>query len=190
MAADIFALLLALVAGSVPFSWFIARYRYGVDLRATGDGNVGSGNLMHLGGLPSVIIATILDILKGAAAVAIALAMTNDEWVALATGALVVVGHVFPPWLAFHGGRGAAPAVGVAWALFPIAGVAMFGVGFVFLMAMRSTVPAIAAAVITLVAVVFATDGDLSRLLFVALLFITVGLKDGFDRLHASRASR
>ena len=182
MVTDILALLVALVAGSVPFSWLIARHRYGVDLRETGDGNVGAGNLQHVGGMRAVIAAIILDLLKGAIAVAVAIAITTDEWAVLTAGALVIVGHVFPPWLAFNGGRGAAPAIGVAWALFPLAGLAMLGVGLVAVVAARNTIIGIAAAVIALVAVVLATDGDLTRLIFVIALFLTAALKDVIDR--------
>lgn len=189
MVIDILALLVALVAGSIPFSWLIGRYRYGVDLRSTGDHHVGSGNLQHLGGIWAVVVATILDLLKGAIAITIVLAITSDEWVVLTAGILVVLGHVFPPWLSFAGGRGAAPAIGVAWALFPLAGLAMLGVGFVALVSTRKTVAGIAAAVVALVVVAWFVDGDLSRLLFVALLFISVGLKDAVDRLWPRRPS-
>lgn len=185
MAMNVVALLVALGAGSIPFSWLIGRYRYGVDLRTTGDHHVGSGNLLHLGGMYAVLAGTILDLLKGAVAMAVVLAMTSDEWAVLTAGVFVVLGHVFPPWLSFKGGRGAAPAIGVAWGLFPLAGLIMLGVGLVVLVSTRRTVAGIAAAVIALVTAAWFTDGDLSRLLFVALLFISVGLKDAFDRLLA-----
>ena len=189
MVMNVLALLVALVAGSIPFSWLLARYRYGVDLRTTGDGNVGGGNLFTQAGMLPGIAAMLLDIVKGAAATAFAIAVAGDEWVVLTAGALVIVGHVFPPWLGYAGGRGASPSIGVAWALFPLAGVAMFVCGVVVLVASRSTIAGIATAVVALVVTVLATGGDLSRLLFVALLFITVGLKDAFDRLLARRAT-
>ncbi len=189
MAADILALFVALFIGSVPLSWLLARYRYGVDLRVIGDRNVGSGALMRVGGMPAVVVATILDLLKGAAAVAIALALATAEWVALTAGVLVVVGHIFPPWLAFHGGRGAAAAIGVGWALFPLSGLVMLAVGLVTLVASRRTPIAIACALISLIAVAAVIERDSGRLLFVALLFIGVGLKDAFDRIRARRAS-
>ncbi|HCV00387.1 MAG: hypothetical protein CL897_06780 [Dehalococcoidia bacterium] len=187
MAIDILALLIAFLAGSVPFSWLLARYRYGVDLRATGDGNVGSGNLLHLGGIWLVVVATILDLLKGAIALAIVLAITGDEWVVLTGGGLVIAGHVLPPWLAFNGGRGASPAIGVAWALLPLSGLVMLGVGLIVLVGTRRTVVGIAAAVIALVAVTLAIDGNAGRLLFVVVLFLVVALKDVFDRFQSRR---
>lgn len=187
MVIDVLALLLAFVAGSVPFSWLIARYRYGVDLREIGDGNVGGGNLLEHAGMLPGIAAMLLDIIKGAGAIAFAIVVAGDEWVVFTAGAIAIVGHAFPPWLGFAGGRGASPAIGVAWALFPLPGVAMFVFGVVVLVARRSTVAGIATAVVALVVTVFATGGDLSRLLFVGLLFITVGLKDGLDRLLLER---
>lgn len=189
MAINVVALLVALFAGSIPFSWLIGRYRYGVDLRTTGDRHVGSGNLLDVGGMRAVVAATILDLLKGAIAITIVIAIASDEWVVRTAGVLVLVGHVFPPWLSFKGGRGAAPAIGVAWALFPLAGLAMLGVGLVALVSTGKTVAGIAAAVIALLAVAWLIDGDLSRLLFVALLFIAVGLKDVVDRLWLRRSS-
>ncbi len=188
MAINVVALLVALFAGSIPFSWLLARYRYGADLRTIGDRHVGSGNLLEVGGIFAVLVATILDLLKGAIAITVVIAITSDEWVVITAGVLVVIGHVFPPWLSFQGGRGAAPAIGVAWALFPLAGLAMLGVGLVALLATRRTVPAIAAAVVALVVVAWFADGDLSRLLFAGLLFISVGLKDVADRLWPRRS--
>lgn len=189
MAINVVALLVALFAGSIPFSWLIGRYRYGVDLRTTGDHHVGSGNLLQVGGISAVLVATILDLLKGAVAITIVISISSDEWVVLAAGVLVVLGHVFPPWLSFKGGRGAAPAIGVAWALFPLAGLVMLGVGLVALVSTRKTVAGIASAVVALVVAAWFIDGDLSRLLFVAILFISVGLKDAADRLWPGRSS-
>ncbi len=190
MVIPVLAFLFALTAGSVPFSWLIGRYRYGVDLRATGDGNVGAGNLLGCAGMAPALAAIVLDLLKGGAAVAFAIAIAGDEWVVLTAGVMAIVGHIFPPWLGFDGGRGAAPAIGVGWALFPFAGVAMLALGLVALTLTRSTTIAIAIAVVGLVVIVFATDGDLGRLLFVALLFIAVGLKDTWDRVRALRHPR
>ena len=187
MVMNVLALLVALVAGSVPFSWLLARYGYGVDLREIGDGNVGGGNVLTHAGLLPGIAAMLLDLLKGAAATAFAIGVAGDEWVVLTAGVIAIIGHAFPPWLGFAGGRGAAPAIGIAWALFPLAGIAMFAFGVVVLVASRSTVAGIATAVVALVVTVLATDGDLSRLLFVALLFISVGLKDAVDRFLARR---
>ncbi len=186
MLTDILVLIVAFFAGSIPFSWLIARYRYGVDLRTTGDGNVGAGNLFHVSGIVPVMVAIILDGLK--AGVAVLLAYPSDEWVVLAAGAIAIVGHVFPPWLAFNGGRGAAPAIGVAVALFPLPGLVMLAMGLAALVGTRRTVAGIAAAVISLVAIVLITGDDLTRLLFVAIVFIVVGLKDVVDRLIARRA--
>ena len=176
--------VLALALGSVPFSWLIARFRYGLDLRDVGDHNVGSGNLLDLVGFMPGLTALILDLLKGAAAVAIAIALSGDEWVVLTAGVLAVIGHIYPPWLSFMGGRGAASAIGVAWALFPLLGGAMIAVGLVVLILTRNTVIGIATVVAGLAVLVLATGGDVGRLFFVAMLFIAVGLKDAWDRGH------
>ena len=101
--------VLALALGSVPFSWLIGRFWYGLDLREVGDRNVGSGNLLDRVGFLPGTTALILDLLKGAAAVGLALALSGVEWVVLTAGVLAVIGHVYPPWLGFVGG-GVRPA--------------------------------------------------------------------------------
>lgn len=189
MVNDALALALAFLAGSTPFSWLIARHRYGIDLRAAGDGNVGAGNLLALAGAAPGVAAILLDILKGAAAVALALVLSERGGVAAAAGALAVLGHVFPPWLGFSGGRGAAPALGVALGLFPLPGLAMLVCGGIALALTRGrTVAGIAAAVVALVVAVPLAGGDWRLLLFVAALFVAVGLKDLADRRRARRA--
>lgn len=186
MLNDALALALAFAIGSVPFSWLIARHRYGIDLRAAGDGNVGAGNLLALAGAVPGVAAILLDIAKGASATALALALARGEGVALAAGALAVLGHVFPPWLGFSGGRGAAPALGVALGLFPLPGLAMLVCGGAALALTRGrTVAGIAAAAVALVVVALATDADPGRILFAVALFVAVGIKDLADRLRA-----
>ena len=189
MLNDALALALAFAIGSVPFSWLIARHRYGIDLRAAGDGNVGAGNLLALAGAVPGVAAILLDIAKGAAATALALALARGEGVALVAGALAVLGHVFPPWLGFSGGRGAAPALGVALGLLPIPGVVMLVSGGAALALTRGrTVAGIAAAAVALLAVALAVDADRGRLLFAVALFVAAGLKDLADRLRARRS--
>ena len=176
--------VLALALGSVPFSWLIGRFWYGLDLCEVGDRNVGSGNLLDRVGFLPGTTALILDLLKGAAAVGLALALSGVEWVVLTAGVLAVIGHVYPPWLGFVGGRGAASAIGVAWALFPLVGSAMLAVGLIVHTLTRNTVLGIAIVVAGLAILVLVSGGDLGRLFFVALLFIAVGLKDAWDRVH------
>ncbi len=188
MVIDVLLLLTAFLAGSVPFSWIVGRRRAGLDLREEGDRNVGSGNLMAVAGMGTGLVALVLDVLKGALAVGLPAALGRDEWVLMSAAVAVVAGHVISPWLLFAGGRGAAAAIGAGFALFPGPGGVMLGPALLVLLLTRNTALAIAAFVIGLVAIVLVEGDSLGRLMFVALLFIAVGLKDAWDRAQRRRA--
>ena len=112
-----FAVLLGYLAGSVPFAFLLAR-RAGIDVRVTGSGNVGAANVLRTTGLGRGIAVMALDVAKGALAVAVAQATTGGAPLA---GTAAVVGHIYPVWLRFHGGKGVAVAAGVFAVLAPVA---------------------------------------------------------------------
>jgi len=114
------AVLLGYLAGSVPFAFLLARRR-GVDVRRAGSGNVGAANVMRTTGTGRAIAVVALDIAKGAAAVGLAYLSSGGLLVVAATGAAAVVGHIYPVWLRFHGGKGVAVAAGVFTVLAPFA---------------------------------------------------------------------
>jgi glycerol-3-phosphate acyltransferase PlsY len=111
--------LLGYFAGSVPFAFLLAR-RAGVDVRVAGSGNVGAANVLRTAGPWRGILVMALDVGKGAAAVLVANA-TSGAAVAALTGAAAIVGHIYPVWLRFHGGKGVAVAAGVFTVLAPAA---------------------------------------------------------------------
>jgi len=114
------AVLLGYLAGSVPFAFLLARRR-GVDVRRAGSGNVGAANVMRTTGTGRAIAVVALDIAKGAAAVGLAYLSSGGLPLVAATGAAAVVGHIYPVWLRFHGGKGVAVAAGVFTVLAPFA---------------------------------------------------------------------
>jgi len=122
--------LLAYLLGSIPFGYLIVRWQKGVDVRATGSGSIGATNVMRNLGVVGFIATFILDVAKGIAAVLLAsrLAAGDPVWIAAAAVA-AVLGHCFPVWLKFRGGKGVATGVGVFIALAPLQ-VALVLVGF------------------------------------------------------------
>jgi glycerol-3-phosphate acyltransferase PlsY len=108
------------LAGSVPFAFLLARRR-GVDVRVAGSGNVGAANVMRTTGTGRAVAVMALDIAKGAAAVLIVQLSAGDAPLAALTGAAAIVGHIYPVWLRFHGGKGIAVAAGVFTVLTPVA---------------------------------------------------------------------
>jgi acyl phosphate:glycerol-3-phosphate acyltransferase len=114
------AALLGYLFGSVPFAFLLCRRR-GIDLRAVGSGNVGAANVLRTSGLAAAITAMCLDSAKGSAAVLLAQAFAPGPGGAVAAGLGSIVGHVYPLWLRFKGGKGVATAAGVFVVLAPAA---------------------------------------------------------------------
>jgi acyl phosphate:glycerol-3-phosphate acyltransferase len=112
--------LFGYLAGSVPFAFLLARGA-GIDVRVAGSGNVGAANVLRTTGAWRAVAVMSLDIAKGAAAVLVASLLTGGVWIAALTGAAAIVGHIYPVWLRFHGGKGVAVAAGVFSVLSPIA---------------------------------------------------------------------
>jgi glycerol-3-phosphate acyltransferase PlsY len=115
-------ILLGYTVGSVPFAFILAR-RAGIDVRVAGSGNVGAANVLRTSGLPLGMAVMALDVIKGAATVLAAYAAVGSIPSMAAAGAAAVVGHIYPVWLRFHGGKGVAVAAGAFAVLAPAATV-------------------------------------------------------------------
>ena len=115
-------ILLGYAVGSVPFAFILAR-RAGIDVRVAGSGNVGAANVVRTSGLSLGVTVMALDIIKGAATVLAAYAAVGSVQSMAAAGAAAVVGHIYPVWLRFHGGKGVAVAAGAFAVLAPAATV-------------------------------------------------------------------
>lgn len=119
--------LLGYALGSVPFAFLLAR-RAGIDIRVAGSGNVGAANVLRTSGTRLGVATVALDISKGAAAVLLAQSIAGTAAAMAAAGAAAIVGHIYPVWLRFHGGKGVAVAAGVFAVLTPIATLAALAV--------------------------------------------------------------
>ena len=107
--------------GAIPFSFLIARL-FGVkDVRTVGSGNVGATNVMRSAGKVPGLLALILDGLKGAVTVWIARAWSTSEVEICLAGLGAVLGHLYPVWLGFRGGKGVATGAGLFIPLAPLA---------------------------------------------------------------------
>jgi len=119
--------------GSIPFGYLLVKIFRGEDIRLTGSGNIGATNVARSGAKGLGAVTLLLDALKGALAVFLAwyVAYRNDPWpetgrpgpaayqLAATAALFAVLGHVFPVWLKFKGGKGVATALGVFVLLFP-----------------------------------------------------------------------
>jgi glycerol-3-phosphate acyltransferase PlsY len=136
------AFVAAYLVGSLPFGLLIGRYVAGVDIRQAGSGNIGATNVARVLGKRLGLIVLILDCLKGALPTAILPGLLSDSaafrlHLAVVSGTAAILGHMFPCWLKFRGGKGVATALGVALALGPISTAAAFGVFVVCMLLTR-----------------------------------------------------
>jgi glycerol-3-phosphate acyltransferase PlsY len=177
----------AYLIGSLPFSFLVAR-AFGVgDVRRVGSGNVGATNVLRSAGRTAGVLALLLDVGKGAAAVVVAAWLARGDARLSALAAVVaVVGHMYPVWLRFEGGKGVATGLGAFAPLVPVAAAGAVAV-FVALAALtrfvsigsvagalalagiawaqRGVSPVTVSATVTAALVVFAHRSNLQRVL-------------------------
>jgi glycerol-3-phosphate acyltransferase PlsY len=119
------ALVMSYLLGSIPVGYLIVSVMTGSDVRKTGSGGTGATNVSRRAGIGAGAVTLILDAFKGAAAVIIAniflTGVDNSAWWLGAAGLIAILGHIFPIWLGFRGGKGVATGVGVFAVLTPFA---------------------------------------------------------------------
>jgi glycerol-3-phosphate acyltransferase PlsY len=138
VSAPILALLVLLgyALGSIPFGYLLVRARSGGDVRAMGSGNIGATNVARTAGLPIGVATLLLDAGKGYFAVWLAGHFSGGNIrIMMYAGLAAILGHVFPVWLKFSGGKGVATALGVflmiSWAAVAAA-IAVFAIVVLF----------------------------------------------------------
>ena len=170
--APALVLLGSYLLGSVPFGLILTRIGGAGDLRGIGSGNIGATNVLRTGRKGLALATLLLDAGKGAAAVLIAGAI--DPRFALLAAAWVFLGHLFPVWLRFRGGKGVATFLGLALALHLPTGLAFAAVWIVaLLVSRRSSVGGMAAAAIAPVSAAVFNRFDMV-LLFLALALLVL----------------
>jgi glycerol-3-phosphate acyltransferase PlsY len=114
-------ILAAYLIGSVPFALILARRWGAADLHRIGSGNIGAANVGRALGIKPGVMVAVLDAAKGAASVALAARFGSGSAAPAVAGLAAIVGHVYPVWLKFRGGKGVATACGVFSVLAPLA---------------------------------------------------------------------
>jgi glycerol-3-phosphate acyltransferase PlsY len=114
------AITIAYFVGSIPFAFLLSR-RSGIDLRQVGSGNIGASNVLRTRGWRAAVLAMALDAAKGSLAVLVAQPLAAGPSTSMAAGLASIIGHIYPFWLRFEGGKGVATAAGVFAVLTPAA---------------------------------------------------------------------
>ena len=115
------AIVAAYLIGSIPFALLLTRRGGAIDLRRLGSGNLGAANVLRASGVRAGVIVAVLDVAKGAASVALATRIAGGPLTPALAGFAAIVGHIYPVWLKFKGGKGVATACGVFSILTPLA---------------------------------------------------------------------
>jgi glycerol-3-phosphate acyltransferase PlsY len=125
MTRELACVVAAYLLGSISFAVVLVRLVRGVDVRREGSGNAGATNVLRTSGKALAILTMLLDVGKGALAVLLMRSITYDpRWLGAAACA-AVLGHVFPIWFGFRGGKGVATAIGGFFVLCPFAVLAV-----------------------------------------------------------------
>jgi glycerol-3-phosphate acyltransferase PlsY len=126
------------VLGSVP-TGFLAGRVWGVDVRRAGSGNIGMANVLRTAGKWPAIVTMVGDMLKGFVPVFLARIVTENSWVVAAVALAAVLGHCWPVFLRFKGGKAVATGAGTTIALAPVIGVALFAFWWAVVLVSRYT---------------------------------------------------
>jgi acyl phosphate:glycerol-3-phosphate acyltransferase len=132
MSLSLIVISVAYLLGSIPFGFLLVLLVNKEDIRAKGSGNIGATNVLRSGAKGLGILTFLLDGAKGYAAVAVADFLGRNQGaaiinnLAILAGLFVILGHMFPVWLRFKGGKGVATAFGAFLALCPLAALCAF----------------------------------------------------------------
>ncbi len=189
-----FWVVVAYLMGSIPTGVLIGR-AVGIDLRAHGSGNIGATNAVRTLGMRLGLVVFVADVLKSALPVLLAKTALGETWaqgpwfslIALAA----VLGHVFPPWLGFRGGKGVATALGVFLALAPVlAGFALVVYGITLAIARVSAIASLTATTVLLVLVpLWSRDPWLTALAVCVGAIVWWRHRDNVEQLRAARTT-
>jgi acyl phosphate:glycerol-3-phosphate acyltransferase len=191
MMQGVVVILLAYLLGSIPFSYLVAR-RSGIDVRQVGSGNVGATNVMRSAGRTAGLTAFALDFFKGTAATLVAMRLAEGSfWPALAAMA-AVLGHMYPVWLSFRGGKGVATGAGAFLPVSPAAtGLALLIFGAVALVSRYASLGSVAGSLgLGLLSFALGVAPDVSWAALATGLLITWKHRGNLQRIFAGTERR
>lgn len=134
----VFIVVLAYLLGAVPTGLLIGKAA-GVDIRKVGSGNIGTANVLRAVGKWAAVLTMFGDMLKGLVPVVLARLVVEDPWIIALAALASVVGHCWPVFLRFKGGKGVATGAGTILGLAPLLGLGLFGLWWVVALASRYT---------------------------------------------------
>jgi len=176
--------------GSIPFGMVVARFMGLGNLREIGSGNIGATNVLRTGNKKAAALTLLFDAGKGAVIVLLARKFATEDAAQIA-GLAAILGHCFPVWLKFKGGKGVATYFGLMIALSPVVGLAAGAIWLVVAAISRySSLAALMAAGWAPIVVAFITDGQIFALVSVLAVLIYVRHAANIGRLRRGEESK
>ena len=175
--------------GSIPFGLIVTKIFLKKDIRNIGSGNIGTTNVLRTGKKSLAVATLLLDALKGYASVVVSLIYFND--LIFLSALICFIGHVFPIWLSFKGGKGVAVYLGIIISLsFPLGIV--FGVSWLFiaLIFKYSSLSSMVGALAVLLYSILLNDYSLSFFLFMIFIIILFTHRENIRKLKNSEESK
>ena len=184
----IIVLIYSYFLGSIPFGLLLTKVFLKKDIRTVGSGNIGTTNVLRTGNKTLAIVTLVFDLLKGYVSVYVTL--LYYESLIFYSALICFIGHIFPIWLKFKGGKGVATYLGVILALsykfFLIFGISWLILSLLFRFASLSSI--LSSLIIFLYA--FFVDNDYSLILFIFFIFIIFTHKENIVRLKNSNENK
>lgn len=189
------ALALGYLLGSIPFGLVLTRLAGRGDIRQVGSGNIGATNVLRTGSRLLAAMTLVLDCLKATAAILLASRLFGEQTGAVAAAG-AMIGHLYPVWIRFHGGKGVATFLGILIALLPVAAGVYAAAWILVLLTLRiSSVAGMTAAITAPVMALILHSAYLPMLLAFALLVLwkhrenIVRLRQGTEPRIGSKTS-
>ncbi|MDD3534824.1 MAG: glycerol-3-phosphate 1-O-acyltransferase PlsY [Candidatus Cloacimonetes bacterium] len=190
--------LIAYLLGSIPIGWILARLFFRTDIRAGGSGNIGATNALRQFGTLVGVLVLLLDMGKGIVAVLLAKGVYPElPALVVLCGLIAILGHIFPVWLKFKGGKGVATAAGVVLALLPWGLLLALGVFILVVAASRyvSLGSILAALSLLIYEIIKEWRAELPNIALLCFTILVVGMiiykhKENISRLRNGRENK
>lgn len=185
----LFPILLAYLLGSIPSALWVGKLFYNTDIRTKGSGNLGATNTFRTLGKKAGIAVTLLDILKGTAATLIPLYIATDIH-PLAFGVIAVIGHIYPVFAKFKGGKAVATSGGILlayqWPLFVMAvAVLLIALKITKMVSLSSIILAVVAIIYTTIYALITGDYLFMVVIYILAFFIIFRHRANISRIRA-----
>lgn len=183
--------LVGYVFGSIPFGLILTKLAGLGDVREIGSGNIGATNVLRTGKKPLAALTLLADILKGL--IPTLLVTTYFELIpyGLIAGFMALIGHMFPVWLKFKGGKGVATYIGVAFGFFWPSGLCFILAWLVMAFLFRySSLSALVACLVTPFVTFFLTEEIIATTLFVMSILVLIRHRSNIERLIAGEEDK